>query len=182
MPKCSLYAGIALALVAAGVAGAETEARTLISPAPAAGAISLSVSNEVQAAIDRGLEWLAARQREDGSWSNGMFPALTALPLQALSNSRDPRRQPAADKAVKYILSCVQPDGGIYKTVPGRKGGGLSNYNTAISMTALHATRRRDRSWPVPSISGTMSTRAGSAMTATPNEPTPTCSTPTTPR
>jgi squalene-hopene/tetraprenyl-beta-curcumene cyclase len=42
---------------------------------------------------------------------------------------------------VAYLLSCVQPDGGIYRTVSGQKGGGLGNYNTAICMTALYATR-----------------------------------------
>jgi squalene-hopene/tetraprenyl-beta-curcumene cyclase len=47
-------------------------------------------------------------------------------------------------RAVAYILTCVQTNGGIYVEVPGRKGGGLSNYNTAICMTALHAVGRPD--------------------------------------
>jgi squalene-hopene/tetraprenyl-beta-curcumene cyclase len=94
----------------------------------------------VNAAIDRGLDWLVAKQKEDGSWSNSDFPALTALPLWALAQSKHPKRKEAMDKATRYILSCVQEDGGIYREVRGRKGGGLSNYNTAICMTALHAT------------------------------------------
>ena len=48
------------------------------------------------------------------------------------------------DAAVQFILSCVREDGGIYKHLEGRKGGGLSNYNTAICMTALHDTGRAD--------------------------------------
>ncbi|MBM4144207.1 MAG: terpene cyclase/mutase family protein [Lentisphaerae bacterium] len=119
--------------------GAETGMTSSLQPA---GTIPLSLANEVDAAINRSLEWLAARQNEDGSWSDANFPAITALALQAFLRVEHPRRQEAVDKAVKYILSCVQEDGGIYREVPGRKGGGLSNYNTAICMTALHAAGR----------------------------------------
>ena len=46
-------------------------------------------------------------------------------------------------KAVGFIKTNVQSDGGIYHDIPGRKGGGLSNYNTAICMTALYSTGDR---------------------------------------
>jgi squalene-hopene/tetraprenyl-beta-curcumene cyclase len=45
--------------------------------------------------------------------------------------------------AARFVVSFVQEDGGIYKpagVLPG--GGGLSTYNTAICMTALHAYDR----------------------------------------
>lgn len=105
-----------------------------------AGTIDPSLKNEINTAIARGLDWLALQQKEDGSWSDSNFPALTALALQAFLKGTHPRKKEICDKAVKYILSCVQPDGGIYKMIPERKGGGLPNYNTAICMTALHAT------------------------------------------
>ena len=118
-------------------------AMSLVSAGETEGVIGLSLKNEVDAAIARGLEWLVAQQKEDGSWSNGNFPALTGLALKALVQSTRSKESPAARKAVKYILSCVQKDGGIYRHVEGSKGGGLSNYNTAICMSALHATGDR---------------------------------------
>ncbi|NQT91173.1 MAG: terpene cyclase/mutase family protein [Lentisphaerae bacterium] len=119
------------------------EAASLVSASGLTGGVDESLANEVNAALDRALDWLAAAQKEDGSWSNGSFPALTALPLQAFAQGTHPRREEVMDRAVKYILSCVNEDGGIYRNIPGRKGGGLSNYNTAICMTALHATGNR---------------------------------------
>jgi len=135
-------------LVVAGLMGfsavsgatAQTGSAMVSAQAPA-GLLGTSLANETQAALNRGLDWLVAQQKPDGSWSNPDFPALTGLALWALARSGEPGRKPATDRAVQYILSCVQTNGGIYRNVPGRKGGGLSNYNTAICMTALHATR-----------------------------------------
>lgn len=112
---------------------------TLVSSAQPPGTIDTSLGNEVKAALNRSIDWLVAQQKDDGSWSDANFPALTALPLQAILRGEHPKKKDVVDKAVKYILSCVQKDGGIYKEQEGRKGGGLSNYNTAICMTALHA-------------------------------------------
>jgi squalene-hopene/tetraprenyl-beta-curcumene cyclase len=121
-------------------AAEPTAGITLTSVQPAAGTIPESLAHEVNAAIDRGLDWLAANQKEDGSWSKSDFPALTALPLWAFTATEHAQRKAAVEKAVKFILGCVQENGGIYRDVKGVKGGGLSNYNTAICMTALHAT------------------------------------------
>lgn len=132
-------AGLVAGLLA-GVASAGDSATMVASQAPA-GVLSPSLANEVNAAVNRGLDWLAAKQAENGSWSNPDFPALTALSLWAIAQNPEPGRKAMTDKAVKYLLSCVQTNGGIYRDVAGRKGGGLSNYNTAISMTALHEVR-----------------------------------------
>jgi len=102
------------------------------------GTIDLSTAKEAAAAATRGLDWLAARQKDDGSWSEGNFPALTALPLWAFSMSDHPRKAEITAKAAAFIRTCIQADGGIYRKIPG-KGGGLSNYNTALCMVALHA-------------------------------------------
>jgi squalene-hopene/tetraprenyl-beta-curcumene cyclase len=120
---------------------AETQPVALTSSEAAPGALSPSLRNEVNAAIGRGLDWLAANQKENGAWSKSDFPALTALPLWAFAQSTHPDRAAVADKARKFLLSCVQTNGGIYRNVQGQKGGGLSNYNTAICMTALHALK-----------------------------------------
>jgi squalene-hopene/tetraprenyl-beta-curcumene cyclase len=127
----------------ASVARAEAEqSATVVSAVEPPETVHRSLQNEVNAAIDRGLDWMAAKQSEDGSWSNGDFPALTALPLWAFARAEHPRKAEVVDAAVNYILSCVHDDGSIFKHVEGRKGGGLSNYNTAVCMTALYATGR----------------------------------------
>ena len=54
-------------------------------------AIDPSLAMEVHTAVDRSLDWLAANQNENGSWSNTNYPALTGLPLWAFANSEHPR-------------------------------------------------------------------------------------------
>jgi len=89
--------------------------------------------------VASGTAWLASVQKDNGAWSNERFPALSGLALWATTASQ--KGNPAViNKGVKNITGYVQSDGGIYRKVPGKKGGGLSNYNTAISMMALHAT------------------------------------------
>ncbi len=119
-------------------------AEKLVSKIEPAGTISESVEQETTAAINRGVDWLLAQQNENGAWSNQKFPALTALAVRALVGSDYAKaNKKAIDKGLAFIMTCVQPDGGIYCTVAGRKGGGLSNYNTSICMMALHAADKQ---------------------------------------
>lgn len=142
MNNLGAFGSIVLAAVftASPVAIAATpESLPLTVPTDEASGIGLSLTHEIHAAIDRALDWLTAQQKENGAWSNDQFPALTALPAWAFIRSAHPQRSSTVPKALNYLKSCVQPDGGIYRPVAGRKGGGLSNYNTAICMTTLHA-------------------------------------------
>ena len=101
-----------------------------------------SLRQEVQHGIDKGLAWLRARQNPDGSWSNADYPALTALVMTA--HFGDPARlarplggdpdDEGLRKAHAYLMTCVHPDGGIYRK-------GLTNYNTSISIIALFTER-----------------------------------------
>lgn len=118
---------------------APAEPQRLLARYGEVGEVPLSLANEARAAIDRAAKWLLARQQENGAWSNPEFPALTGLALWALVET-DTGTPEAIRRAVDYILSCVHPDGSIWRepSQP-RKGGGLSNYNTAICMVALHA-------------------------------------------
>lgn len=126
-----LFAGMTCVL------GAENNAQSRADVA-AVKSQAIPSSDDVNKAVNRGLDWLVSIQKEDGSWSNSGFPALTALPLQAFIASDHPRKKEVIAKAMKYILSCVQKDGGIYRKslFPGR--GGLGTFNTAICMTAIH--------------------------------------------
>lgn len=98
----------------------------------------VSLLQEVARAQERALAWLLRQQQPDGSWQK--HPAITGLALTALARSgRAP--QEATDRAVKFILSNVKPDGAIY-------GGGETdrypNYSTAICTMALLATGRAE--------------------------------------
>lgn len=94
----------------------------------------ISLKNEVQAAIDKGVKYLTSRQdAATGSIGDPKYPALTALAVSAIMGNptADPDKAPAeAVKAYDFILSQQKPDGGIYATA-------LPNYNTALSLTAL---------------------------------------------
>lgn len=130
-----------------GVTASETlepPAMSLRAVHAAVGGLDRSLANEGHAALRRAQDWLAAMQQEHGGWSDELYPALTALPLWAFTIGEHPDRALIMERAVGRILEYVQPDGGIYRHAQGRRGGGLSNYNTALSMTALHATGNRD--------------------------------------
>src|SRR5437899_1406888 len=91
---------------------------------------NLSLRNEVQLAIDKGLFWLEKNQNADGSWSVNDTPALTALPLSAFMGEPSGKYRSSPPEFIKkgydFLLSCAQPDGGVYRK-------GLANYNTSLS-------------------------------------------------
>jgi squalene-hopene/tetraprenyl-beta-curcumene cyclase len=93
-----------------------------------------SFRQEVQRAIERGNDFLKTSQNSNGWWSTPDHPSVTALALSAMLG--EPQRRlhssPAARKGFAFVVSCAQPDGGIYVT-------NLANYNTSISMMALLA-------------------------------------------
>jgi len=100
-----------------------------------------SFANEVSRAIDRGLGWLQANQNSNGWWSTADQPAVTALALTAFKGDPAERfkktEPPWLQRGYGYLLSCVQPDGGIHRS-------NLVTYNTAMSMTALGAASKPD--------------------------------------
>jgi squalene-hopene/tetraprenyl-beta-curcumene cyclase len=101
----------------------------------------ISLRNEVLRAVDRGFAWLQSNQNSNGWWSTPDQPAITALALTAFKAA--PNRAYASNeppwlkKGYAFVLSCVQPDGGIHRT-------NLVTYNTSISMIALLAANRQE--------------------------------------
>ena len=100
---------------------------------------------QVQAALDKGFAYLRQTQCAEGNWSDKRFPGLSALALWAMARGERAENAEAMARAEQYILACAQPDGGLYVPIPGRRGGGLGNYNTCLCMSALHAAGGKTR-------------------------------------
>lgn len=101
-----------------------------------AGWSAFAVESPIDAALGKGARFLVAAQQADGHWSDREMPALTALPIWALVGAN--AGWASVSNGVKFVLTAQKPDGGFYNPKPGRGGGGLGNYNTAVSVSALH--------------------------------------------
>jgi squalene-hopene/tetraprenyl-beta-curcumene cyclase len=99
----------------------------------------VSLRNEVENSLGKGLTWLAGQQAGEGNWSQPEHPAATGLVLTAFQG--DPstfykhKFEAQIGKGYDYLLRSVKPDGGIYVK-------DLANYNTSISMMALLMANR----------------------------------------
>ena len=97
--------------------------------------IDLSLRREVARTIDRGNQWLMDHQNASGFWSDANHPVITSFALLALQ--RDPEeyhteiKEPNLEKGYRYLRSCVQHDGGIYRSDKQRR------FDTSASMLAL---------------------------------------------
>ncbi len=100
---------------------------------------NLSLYNEVQHAIDKGIAWLKTQQAKDGTWSDAEAPAVTALALTACMGqpSGELRKNPPefVQRGYDALLRYVKPDGGIYHSK-------LQNYNTSLALLALAAAHQ----------------------------------------
>ena len=104
---------------------------------------AFAVETNLTVAIEKGTKFLLSKQAVDGHWSDAQMPALTALPLWALSTSFKGEAglsslvSEARKKAASFVLATQRPDGGFYVPKPGRGGSGLGNYNTSVCLSAL---------------------------------------------
>jgi squalene-hopene/tetraprenyl-beta-curcumene cyclase len=130
-----LGATFATILLSAFALGAAEEVKP-IKPTPAQ---DVSFRNEVQHALERGLEWLEKNQTTNGYWAPPETPAVTALALMAFKGEPSGRFRQTEPiwlrKGYAFLLICAHADGGIYRT-------NLANYNTSISMMALLAANK----------------------------------------
>ncbi|MCC5829003.1 MAG: terpene cyclase/mutase family protein [Phycisphaeraceae bacterium] len=100
-------------------------------------ASALSVEDHTKAteAIDKAIAYFRQTQNEDGSWSPRAGPAITGLVVAGMLDQPGiGPNDPTVRRAIQFILSKVQEDGGIYD-------GMLPNYNTSISVSALSRVR-----------------------------------------
>ncbi len=102
----------------------------------AADAVDKDLLDKAKAAADAGLHYLRGTQSTDGSWSGSV--GITALALRAyLENRRsyDEGDGPFITRPIEFILGHTHKDGSISETNNNR------NYNTAVSIAALKATK-----------------------------------------
>ncbi len=91
----------------------------------------------------RAIEFLrSAQDEETGGWSvapdRPVFPGVTALVLNGmLMEPNIDSSDASVVRGADFLLSYVQPDGGIYDRI-------LSNYNTALALSALSKLNRPD--------------------------------------
>lgn len=93
-------------------------------------------TDDARQAIDRGLDYLRAQQKPDGSWQGDKDPpAVTALVLRAfVLDEKHPSKTDFVARGFDKLLSYQTDAGGIYKDL-------LANYNTAIAISALAAAK-----------------------------------------
>ncbi len=72
-------------------------------------------------------------QQPNGSFSPQSGPAVTALTITALVRTGTPVDSQMVSRAVAYLLTFQQSDGGIYQPESA-----VANYETSIAMLALH--------------------------------------------
>ena len=84
-------------------------------------------------AVSKAIDYLRQKgQADDGSFSRQSGPAVTALVTTALVRNGLAVKDPMVAKALKYIESFAQDDGGIYHT-----GSTHQNYETCVAMLVL---------------------------------------------
>ncbi len=80
--------------------------------------------------VQEGVDYLLAKgQADDGSFSKELSPAVTAMCTSALLAHGVPLQHPQIQKALGYLESLIQPDGGVYIT-----GSVLRNYETSVAV------------------------------------------------
>jgi squalene-hopene/tetraprenyl-beta-curcumene cyclase len=86
---------------------------------------------DVKAVVDKAYDYLKKHQSEDGSFSaQRLGPGVTALVIASLMQNGYSPDDPLIAKALKYLESKVQKDGGIYDDK-------LQNYTTSVALMAL---------------------------------------------
>jgi squalene-hopene/tetraprenyl-beta-curcumene cyclase len=94
------------------------------------------LEQRIQVSMDKGVAFLKSKQNPDGGWhAENQPPAVTALVLRTLVTANP---QSAGDEAIKKgyqkLLTYQLDNGGIYQDA-------LANYNTAIAVSALAASK-----------------------------------------
>ncbi len=95
---------------------------------------------QLASTMDRALGYLQAAQEPAGGWIEASGPSITALVAKCFAQSpKFGPRHAVTQKALRFVLSHRQPDGGIYNP-----GDGLKNYGTSVCLMFLSAMPKDD--------------------------------------
>ncbi len=101
--------------------------------------VNLATATAARKAIAKGLAFLEKTQGANGAWKSmdRPHPAITSLAMKSFAQDDHygPRHRVVA-RAVDYLLTFVQPNGGIYV-----EGEGMRNYHTSVALMALSAVK-----------------------------------------
>ncbi len=124
-----LHSRLLLTLVICVLSACASNWHPLHAQAPVA-----SKKIDVDQAINQGVEFLRSRgQTETGAFSPETGAAVTALCVRAILEHRpEAKNDPVVVKALKFLDSKVQGDGGIYAN-----GSRYRNYETSVAVGAL---------------------------------------------
>lgn len=106
-------------------------------PAFQAQSETAAARKEISESARKGMDFLRKSQGPDGAWQR--YPGITAICVLGFLRNGVTDKDPVVAKACGYLAGLAKPDGGIYTDQfgPGQR---LPTYNTALAMTALHAT------------------------------------------
>jgi len=99
-------------------------------------AVAAPSADDMKGVVDKAVAFLKAAQKDDGNFASNPRagePGLTALIAAALVRNGVPGDNAVVTKALKYLESKVQKDGGVYNQ-------GLSNYMTSLAIVAFKET------------------------------------------
>lgn len=117
----------------------------LVAASPASVALDAAHEAKARAMIVRTTAYLFSQQDEEtGGWAvsrtGPTFPAITAMVVTGMlkgDGPADDAQRERIDRAIDFLLSFQQPDGGIYDRI-------LPSYNTSVTLSALALIDRDD--------------------------------------
>lgn len=89
-------------------------------------------AEQYQDMVSKGIEFLNANQDKEGAFNKKFGIGVTTLAVTALLRHGRTVQDPNVAAGLKFIESCIQPDGGIYS-----KGSPFKNYETALAVLTL---------------------------------------------
>ena len=130
--KSVKFTGLMLLAGVVQFTAAQAEAQVMTDSAGSAEtADSAETSAQLRKTVSAGVRYLLERgqDREDGSYSKQLGPAVTAMCTRALLDNGIPVTHPQVQQSLKFLEAAVKPDGGIYA-----KDSTLKNYETSVSL------------------------------------------------
>ncbi|WP_339888662.1 prenyltransferase/squalene oxidase repeat-containing protein [Rhodopirellula europaea] len=137
------FASTAMGLLFASVSCVSGVVTSPVMAEEAAAKDTRTADQRIDQMVDRGIEFLRTRgQSDEGAFSGETGAAVTGLCVRAILEHRPEAvsTDPVIAKAIKYLESKVQPDGGIYAT-----GSKHRNYETTTAAMALNKANQDGR-------------------------------------